>query len=195
MNRGFKSRSGKVLFEEGPNPENQPPHSPATSSNTLPLPCPNAQLSKEILAIYLPKFVKGEDVPETRVTTRPNPNNGGYQFTTPPRANRSRRHSGPHLSPTAQIPTESLNISGDSISDMESTAHYPGARTPESHADSFGGVGQDSSAEVGLDSSIGVVPFSASPLANYNFTEEWLHRKSLKTLEPKKEKFPKNESF
>lgn len=70
--------SGKVLLEEGPNCENQSPHSPATSSNTLPLHRPNVQLSKEILGFYLPEFVKGKDVPETRVTTQPNPNNGGY---------------------------------------------------------------------------------------------------------------------
>lgn len=113
MNLGSNSTSGKALFDEGPNPENQPCHSPTTSSNTPPNPNktssnappnPTEALSKVMLSIYLPGYVDDHDVPENRVT-RTNPNNGGYQFTTPPRANRSRRHSGPHLSPNAQLPT------------------------------------------------------------------------------------------
>ncbi|PRQ48535.1 hypothetical protein RchiOBHm_Chr2g0111781 [Rosa chinensis] len=169
MKRG-SSRSAKVLFDEGPSPENQPPHSPASSSNTPPN--PNAQLSKDILRIYLTQFVEGGDVPETRVT-RPNPNNGGYQFTTPPRVNRSRRHSGPHMSPTAHLPTNSLNISGESNTDYESTAHFSGNRTLESCADSFIGVVPSSVVEIGTS--------TASPQA--------------KPLKPKKEKYPGYESF
>lgn len=186
MNRGSKSRSGKVLLEEGPNHENQSPHSPATSSNTPPLPRLNVQRIERDTRCYLPEFVKGEDGPETRVTTRPNPNNGGYQFRTSPRANRSRKYAGPHLSPSLQ-PRYQPRSQYNREFNLRLESTYLKSRTPESHADLFVAVGADLSTRVGS--------FSASPLANYNFIEELLHSKSLKTLEPKKEKFLKNVSF
>lgn len=99
--------------------------------------------------------------------------------TTPPRANKSWQHMGPHLSSIVHLPTESLHITGESDPDKANTASYLGAQTPENHADSSPGVGR---------SKISIEP-------KLRTTKEWLNRHISKTLNFKPGKYPENESL
>lgn len=182
MSKSSTTKRGKKVFKNGPNPQNQPCLSPASSSNEQIPTNPDAKLRNEILEIYLGGYIGGQVVPqggEERIINRPDPNNGVFPFTTPPRANNGQRDMGPHLSPTAQLPTESLNITGESDPNMTSTCRYHGEQTPESLADSSAGVG----------------PSNVSTKAKLKTTKEWLNRNLARTLFPNKEKYPKNESW
>lgn len=142
MKRGVSS-SCTQYYDDAPNERNQPQHSPAHSSSKA-IPNPPPIDARDMIGLLVPAYLnlpttqerqqQATDVARRR-HARPRPNDGVYQFQTPPLVAANTPRTGPHLTPSARRQLNTSFVSGETDIDVISTGHYHGEQYAESEGE------------------------------------------------------------
>lgn len=131
MKRGANS-SRTEYYDDAPNEKNQPQHSPAHSSSVT-MPNPPYINADDMLGILVPTYLNLPTAEERnqqaieaaqRRHTRPRPNDGVFQFGTPPGTAVNTSRTGPHLTPSGLRQPKVSLFSSDTDLDVVSACHY-----------------------------------------------------------------------